>query len=368
MKIGIPREIKPQEGRVALLPAQVGELCAAGHAVIVEHGAGLRAGAEDLAYEAVGAVLGLGPEAIYADAELIVKVKEILPPEFALLRPEHVIFSNLHAALDQVQLDRLLEVGLTAIAAEETHALGSPNSVLAGEIGALEGLRLTFASHGGTGRHFLPHFGAPATRAVVLGLGAVGRAAVRTLLRLGVQVAAFETDPAARRGAALEWAGAPFSIGAVEDLRKLLADADMIVNCVKWPKTRHDHLIDRADLDLMKRTAVIVDIACDRAGAIETSRPTTWQDPIYVAAGIRHFCVDNIPGAVPVAASAGYAEAILAHVRRIADLGALEACRRDPWLRRGLTCAGGVLILEEAARVQHRPHTPAEDFLAERSA
>lgn len=363
MDIGVPREIKAQEGRVALLPAQVESLAATGSRVRVERGAGRLSGAEDRDYESAGAELTNDAADVYARSDLIVKVKEILPEEYGFLRREHVVLTNLHSALNRELTDKLLEVGLIGISAEEMHASGSPNSPLAGEVGALEGVRLCLAPHGGTGRHFMAHYGAPALRAVVIGLGGVGQGALRTLIRLGCAVTGLDVDPGARSRAELTFAGHDFTADTVEALSGLLPEADMVVNCVLWDKQRSDHLITRAMLKAMKPTAVLVDISCDTAGAIESSRPTTWADPVYVVDGIRHYCVDNIPGAVPATASAGYARALLPMVERIAALGPIEACRQDPWLARGLTCAGGTLLLEETGRLQDRPFTPVETFL-----
>lgn len=365
MKIGIPKEIKPQEGRVALLPEQVDQLLSAGHQVFVERSAGILSGASDLAYQEAGATLLDSGGAVFEAARLIVKVKEILPPEFELLRKDHILLTNIHSANDKRQLDRLLEVGLTAIAAEDTHEFGSPNCPLAGEVGAFEAVRLSLAPYGGTGRHFMGHFGAQAARAIVIGLGHVGSGALRTLLSLGVDVTGLDISPGAQKQAMLQWHDRNYRSDHVANLAGYLGDADMIINCVMWPKQRNDHLIDRAMLKQMKPTAVIVDISCDEAGAIETSRPTSWHDPVYEVDGIRHFCVDNIPGAVPAAASAGYAAAILPHVLAIAEHGPLEACRRNPYLGRGLNCSEGVLTHEEAAKVQSRPFVPASEFLSE---
>jgi alanine dehydrogenase len=364
MLIGVPREIKPQEGRVALLPAQVRELVSLGHVVIVERDAGLLSEARVEDYAAAGTQLADDAVGVYDNAELIVKVKEILPPEYAYLRSDHTLFTNIHAAANQEQVDKLLDVKLTAIAAEETHELGSPNSVLAGEVGALEGARLVLSPHGGSGRHFMPHFGAPATKAIVLGLGGVGRGALRTLLGLGMAVVGLDVNAAARHDTQLQWCRSDFIADHIDTLPLYLKEADLVLNCVLWDKSRADHLITRAMLRGMRRGAVIVDIACDPAGAIETSRPTTWQNPVYEVDGIRHFCVDNIPAAVPVTASAGYAAAILPFVKLIAEHGALEACRRNPWLARGLTTVRGVLTHAEAAQVQDRPYTPVEAILA----
>jgi alanine dehydrogenase len=363
LRIGVPREIKPGEGRVALLPAQVQTLVAAGHTVDVQSGAGEHSRASDTDYVRAGATILADSSAVYANCDLLVKVKEILPAEFALLRPQHVVFSNLHSAADRPQLDRLLEVGLVAIAAEETHPFGSPNSVLAGEIGALEAVRLLMAPHGGTGRHFMAHFGAPAAKALVLGLGGVGRGALRTLLGLGLSVFAFDVSAHARRESEFTWCKQDFTALPVEAFAQHLPTADMVVNCVLWDKTRSDHLLSRPMLADMQAGAVIVDIACDPGGAIETCRATRWEDPVYTVDGVRHFCVDNIPGAAPVAASAGYSSAIVDKVEAIATHGALQACRQNPWLARGLTAAAGVLTLREAAMVQKRPWTPAWQLL-----
>ncbi|GLQ05228.1 alanine dehydrogenase [Sneathiella chinensis] len=363
MKIGVPTEIKSQEGRVALLPPQVSDLTARGHDLYVQAGAGRLSGANDADYQSAGAQILESGEEVFKQADLIVKVKEILPPEFPFLEKRHILLTNIHSANDRPQLDRLLEVGLIAIAAEDTHEFGSPNCPLAGEVGAFEGVRLTLAPHGGTGRHFMAHFGAPATKAVVLGLGQVGRGALRTLISLGLDVTGLDIHPGARKQAELDWHHATYRSGEISDLPDLLPDMDLVVNCVLWPKHRDDHLISRADLARMKPTAVIVDISCDEAGAVETSRPTSWADPVYSVDGIRHFCVDNIPGAVPATSSAGYAAALLPHIRAIAEHGPLEACRRNGWLARGLTCINGILTHDEAARVQKRDHVPAPDYL-----
>ena len=165
--------------------------------------------------------------------------------------------------------------------------------------------------------------------------------------------------------AEVNWVGTDFTTVDTDALPGLLANTDLFINCVLWPKHRDDHLIDRAMLGKMKRTAVIVDISCDTGGAIETTRATNWDDPVYVEEGIRHFCVDNIPSAVAVTASAGYGEALLPFVKLIGDLGAIEACRRESWLAKGLTCVDGELILEETGIVQERPFTPLADFLAQ---
>ena len=364
MRISIPKEIKAQEGRVALLPRQVQKLIAAGHQVTVERNAGVIAQAGDAAYTAVGAQIAPDAASTWQAGDLIVKVKEVLPPEYSLVRANHIVFTNIHAALNQEQTDVLLAAGCTAISAENTHPLGSPNCPLAGEVGAFEGVRLSFAQQGGSGRHFMAHFGEDALQAVVIGLGNVGRGALRTLLGLGASVVGLDIYEGARKAARMDWHKERLVVDDIANLEKYIYTADVIYNCVLWPKSREDHLISRAMLRRLKPRTVIVDISCDTAGAIETSRSTSWAEPTYVEEGIVHFVVDNIPGAVPVTASAGYGEAILPRLLAIGEHGVVKACQDDAWLARGLTCVKGELLLEEAGRYQKRAYTPVHEWLA----
>lgn len=365
MRIGMPKEIKSGEARVALMPDHVAALIQAGHEVSVETGAGAAAGADDDAYAAAGASIAPDGRTAWTRARTVVKVKEPMAGEFDLIRPDHIVFTNLHTALNRALTDRLLDVGCVGFAAEDTHEFGSPNGALAGEIGAMEGIRLCLAAHGGTGRHFFPHFGAPAVKAAVLGLGNVGRGALRVLLGLGCEVVGVEAVAGVRYRTEQDWDARAFRAAAPEALPGLLPEFDLIVNCVLWPKERPDHLIARADLQRMKPGALICDISCDTAGAIETSRPTSWAEPVYEVDGIRHFCVDNLPGATPIAASRGYGAAILPRIEAIAARGWKAAARADSWLARGLVCARGCLFHHETARLQDRALTPADAFLAE---
>jgi len=364
MDIGVTKEIKPQEGRVALMPREVRQLVEAGHRVRIETSAGVLSGVSDNDYLSAGAEILSDAAGVYGENEMIVKVKEILPAEYGLLEKRHILYTNIHSASNHELTDLLLNTGLTGISAEDTHQDGSPNCPLAGEVGAFEGVRLCLATQGGNGRHFMPHFGAPALKAVVIGLGLVGQGAVRTLTQLGASVVGLDIMSRARKQAALTWSGKDFIAADVDSLDGHLEDADLIINCVLWPKHRDDHLISRDMLKDLKPTTVIVDIACDEGGAIETCRGTSWDDPVYEVDGIRHFCVDNIPGAVPVTASAGYSQAIYPFVSLISDIGVIAACKREPWLAKGLTCHEGNLILAETARVQKRDHISAEHYLA----
>jgi len=363
MDIGVTKEIKSQEGRVALMPREVGLLKAAGNTVRIETGAGLLSGASDDDYIAAGAEISADAAAVFDASEMIVKVKEFMPEEYSFLKPNHILYTNLHTALNRELTDVMLDVGLSGISAEDTHEDGSPNCPLAGEVGAFEGVRLCMAPHGGSGRHFMGHFGSPPLKAIVIGLGLVGQGAVRTLAQLGCAVVGLDINSRARKQVALTWGNDNFQADDVANLSAHLGDADLIVNCVLWPKYRDDHLISRDMLKDLKPTTVIVDISCDTAGAVETCRSTTWAEPVYEVDGIRHFCVDNIPGAVPVTASAGYSQAIYPFVNLIAELGVIEACKREQWLAKGLTCHAGNLILAETGRVQERTYVPIDDYL-----
>ncbi len=364
MDIGVTKEIKSQEGRVALMPREVRALVDAGHRVRVETSAGELSGVSDSDYRSSGASILDTIKSVYLENEMIVKVKEVLPPEYDLLSKNHILYTNIHSASNRELTDVLLNVGLSGISAEDTHQDGSPNCPLAGEVGAFEGIRLCLAPHGGRGRHFMAHFGAPALKSVVIGLGLVGQGAVRTLTQLGASVVGLDIVSRARKNAALTWSGQDFVADDVSNLKNHLNDVDLIINCVLWPKHRDDHLISREMLQGLKPTTVIVDIACDAGGAIETCRETTWADPVYTVDGIRHFCVDNIPGAVPVTASAGYSQAIYPFVSLVAELGIISACKQESWLAKGLTCHDGNLILAETARLQQRDYIELDDYLS----
>ncbi len=354
MRIGIPREVKVQEGRVALLPGHVARLAADGAAVFVERDAGLLAGATDDDYAAAGAtILDDGP-AVFAAATMIVKVKEPMHAELAGLRPDHILVANLYCGRDRALVDHLLSTGTTAIAAEHAHPHHPGNSPIAGELGALEGLHLLFRPHGGNGRHFMRHHGARAARALVIGLGQAGRGALRVLLNLGVAATGIDEDPAALARAATEWANRDFTPAPPADLAALLPQADLVINCVRWDKSRRDHLVTREMLGLLPAGAVIVDVACDRAGAIETSVPTSWDNPTYQVAGITHFCVENLPAAVPPVASATFADVIAAIAAPVAALGLDRAARDLPWLAQAVVCRGGRLHDAHTARLQER--------------
>ncbi|MGO4676629.1 alanine dehydrogenase [Bosea sp. 2YAB26] len=352
MIIGLLRELKPDERRVALRPVEVRRLVELGHEIVVETQSGVAAGFGDDLYAGAGARIAAAPQVVFQDARLLVKVHEPQQHEPALLKRDHILLASLYCEANRARLNVLLQAGVTAFAVEHVVRPLSASSALGGEIGALEGARLLLAPHSGTGKHFAGHFGLAPARALVIGLGTAGRGALRVLLGLGMSVAGFDIDCLALEQSRLDWPGRDFTALHVDNLPTHLPEADLVVNCVLWDKTRRDHLITRAMLGEMKRGAVIVDVAADRAGAIETSMPTTWLSPVYQVQGITHFCVENLPSASPEAASTGYSRMIFEAVASIAGHGPIEGARRDPTLARGLVCSDGKLLHAGAAQLQ----------------
>ena len=230
MIVGVPKEIKPQEGRVALLPNLVSELVSEGVAVNVQAGAGQLSGASDGEYADAGATVLDSMEAVYEKSGLIFKVKEFLEPEYTLLREDHILFTNIHPAAMPGQVDVLLERGACGLCGpRDTHEFGSPNCALAGEVGSFEGIRLCFAQHGGSGRHFLPHFGSQPIKAAVIGLGNVGRGALRVLLSLGCEVVGFDISDGIRYRTEQDWDAKNFTTADIGDFGTRMGEFDLIV-------------------------------------------------------------------------------------------------------------------------------------------
>ncbi|MED1873555.1 alanine dehydrogenase [Brevibacillus borstelensis] len=364
MIIGTFKELKPGESRVVLTPTEVAELTGGGHTVLIGKGTGENAGFPDQSYAEAGAELRDGMEEIYAEAELIVKVKEILPEEYHLLREGQILFTCLHPAANREEVNVLLDKKVIAFTAEDTHQYGSPNGEVAGKLGALWGAHYLLSVNGGMGKLVGGIGGVPGIQALVIGAGIVGRSAANVLSSLGARVTMMDVNIGVLREAQyLLPKGVDTMFSNRSNIRQVLPHVDLVMNCVKWPKHRKDHLITREMLQLMRKKAVIVDISADVGGAVETYRPTTYEEPVYEVDGIIHFGVDNIPGAAPHTTSIAYAASVFPHIKSIADHGADEAARRNPYLRRGLTSYKGILTHEETALIQQRERTTAEELL-----
>ena len=363
MKFGVLKDIKNGEYRVIATPCEVSTLVGDGAEVFVQRGAGAGAGFDDGAYAAAGAVILDTAAEIYAACDVVAKVKEIEPCEYELLREGQIIFTCIHPAAHPQELDALLEKKVIAFTAEDTHRHGSPNCEAAGKAGAFMGLYAMMSFNGGCGKFVSGLGAAPNVKAMVLGCGTVGKAAIDTLHRRGAWGTGGATNIGHLREITAQYHGEVSTfISNRYNIGRLLPEVDMVVNCVRWPKDAGEFLIDREMVRSMHRGAVIVDISNDY-GVIETFRGTTHDDPIYLEEGVVHYCVSNIPGAIAGSASVACAASVLPHLRSILKSGVAEACVRDGYLRRGLTAYRGYLTHEESSAIQGRPWVRPEVLL-----
>lgn len=363
MKFGVLKDIKNGEYRVIATPAEIHTIASDGNEVFVQHNAGLAAGFPDAEYIEAGATILDTMQEIYATCDFVAKVKEIEPSEYELLREGQIIFTCIHPAAHPEELDKLLEKKVIAFTAEDTHRYGSPNCEAAGKAGAFMGLYAMMSTNGGCGKFVSGLGAAPNVKAVVLGCGTVGKAAIDTLYRMGAWVSVGATNIGHLREINEKYHGEVSTfISNRYNISKLLPQVDMLVNCVRWPKDATEYLVDRKMVASMHKGSVIVDIANDY-GVIETFRETTHEDPMYIEEGVVHYCVSNIPGAIAGSTSVAYAASVLPHLRSIMKNGVKEACAADGYLRRGLTCYLGLLTHEESSGIQQRPWVKPEVIL-----
>ena len=357
MRIGVPREIKVHEYRVGLVPAGVRELTAAGHEVLIETGAGNGIGVDDAQFRAAGATIAANAAEVFQRAEMVIKVKEPQPVECAMLRPGQVLFTYLHLAADPEQARGLMKSGATAIAYETvTGPKGSlplltPMSEVAGRMSIQVGAASLQKAHGGFGILLGGVPGVPPARVVILGGGVSGTHAAEMAVGLRARVTVVDRsvdrlrELSAQFGAAIQTA-----YSTTETIEKLVQDADLVVGAVLVAGAAAPKLVTRAMVKSMKPGAVLVDIAIDQGGCFETSRPTTHADPTFVVDGVIHYCVANMPGAVPRTSTLALTNATLPYARALADLGWREAFKRDPGLAAGLNVHAGEITHEVVAR------------------
>lgn len=364
MIIGILKEIKQGESRVIVTPTEVAELCADGHKVLVQSEAGNKAGYEDDEYVKAGGEIRACAEAVFAEADMVAKVKEIEPQEYELIRTDQIIFACVHPAAHREEVDVLLAKKAISFSAEDTHRYGSPNCEVAGKLGALMGAYHLLSINGGAGKLVCGIGGAPGANIIVLGAGIVGKGATKILASLGAKITLLDVNIGVlRQCEEIFPPNVHTAFSNQYNIKTLLPVTDIVINCVKWPKHRTDHLITKDMLKLMKKGSVIVDVSADVGGAIETYHETTHENPTYIVDGVVHYGVSNIPGAAPYTTSIAYAASILQHLKSIANNGVVEACRRDGYLRRSLTTYKGMLTHEETKVIQKRPWTPPEEAL-----
>ncbi|MHB1941849.1 MAG: alanine dehydrogenase [Acidiferrobacteraceae bacterium] len=343
MKIAVPKEVKPLEGRVALIPSAVAELSHAGHEVVVEQGAGAASGYADNDYRRAGAQLLPDADAVYGEARLIVKVKEPVPAEYPRLRSEHVLFSYLHLAANPGLARVLCATGLTAVAFETVEVSGklpllAPMSDIAGRLAAQIGAHLLQSPYGGRGVLLGGLPGTERGRVVVLGAGEAGGNAVRVAAALGGEVTVFER--VRERQQAMYLVGPNVTaLNPYDDLiRAAVEQADLVIGAVLITGARAPCLVSAATVARMRPGSVIVDIAVDQGGCIETTRPTDYTNPTYTIDGVLHFAVTNMPGAVPRTASQALSAALLPYVLKLA------AHAEDAGLSAGVNVTGGRIV------------------------
>src|SRR6476620_1569082 len=328
MKVGVPTEIKTDEYRVALTPAGVRELVDRGHSVLVQAGAGEGSGIADSDYTDQGATILPDADAVFGEAELIVKVKEPQPEEVARLRPEHVLFTYLHLAPDTELTQGLIDSGATCIAYETVTDAGgrlpllAPMSEVAGKIATQAGAFILEKPLGGRGILLGGVPGVPAANVMIIGGGAVGLNAAFIAIGMEADVTVFDRNIDRLRELDVNFGGrADTCFDSALAIEEHLREADLVIGAVLVAGARAPHVVTREQLKLMKRHAVLVDVSIDQGGCFETSRPTTHSEPTYEVDEITHYCVTNMPGAVPITSTYALTNATLPYVIELAELG-----------------------------------------------
>ncbi len=370
MRIGVPKEIKVHEYRIGLSPASVRELVRHGHAVMVESGAGLGIGADDALYERMGAQIRETADEIFAEADMIVKVKEPQPEECRKLRPGQVLFTYLHLAPDPQQAALLRESGCVAIAYETVTddqnglPLLAPMSEIAGRMSIQAGAHALEKEAGGRGVLLGGVPGVAPGRVLIIGGGVSGTNAARMAVGLGADVTILERSIERMRELDDIFQGRVKLVHSTHDaLESLLAEADLVVCAVLVPGAAAPKLIDRRMLREMLTGSVVVDISIDQGGCLETSRPTTHADPIYEEEGVIHYCVANMPGAVARTSTLALNNATLPFALALADKGWKEALKADPHLREGLNVCDGQITHPAVAEALGTDYVPASQML-----
>ena len=356
MKIGVPKEIKPQEKRVALTPTGVAELVGRGHNVLIEKDAGVGSGITDSDYIAVGAVISDTADRVWEESEMIIKVKEPIREEYPRMREGQILFTYLHLAADEPQTQALLERKVIGIAYETVQGddgslpLLTPMSEVAGRLSVQAGCHCLEAVNGGRGLLLAGVPGVRPARVTIIGGGVSGINAAHLAAGMGARVTIL--DVSADRMRYLEdifHSRVETLMSSAANIRQCLSESDLVIGAVLIPGAKAPKLISRDDLNLMKKGSAFVDIAIDQGGCAETSRPTTHGDPIFSENGVVHYCVANMPGAVPFTSTYALTNVTLPYAVKIADMGAEGAMRSIQALRKGLNVCMGRLSNEAVA-------------------
>jgi alanine dehydrogenase len=361
MIVGVPKEIKDHEYRVALLPSAAYQLVKRGHQVLVERNSGTGAGYPDTDYEQAGATMIADHREIFEKAAMIVKVKEPLPAEYALLRKEQILFTYLHLAANRTLTDAMLKSGVTGLAYETIEVnrrlpLLEPMSEIAGRMSVLVGGYFLAKHFGGSGVLLGGVPGVLPGRVVVLGGGASGINAARMATGLGADVTILEVDLERMRFLDITLHTAHTLYSSEAHLMGILATTDLLIGAVLVPGAKAPKLINREMLRQMRPGSVLVDIAIDQGGCAETSRATTHQNPVYVEEGVTHYCVANMPGAYARTATQALTNVTYRYVELLADLGLAEACQKQPALVGGLNVMDGKVTHKAVADAHGLPY------------
>ena len=371
MKVGVPTEVKIDEYRVALTPAGVRELVDAGHAVVIQSGAGLGSAITDEAYQAQGAEILPDAESVFGEAEMIVKVKEPQPQEVAMIESRHTVFTYLHLAAEPELTHGLMQSGALCIAYETVEdargrlPLLAPMSEVAGKIATQAGAFILEKPLGGRGILLGGVPGVAAANVMIIGGGVVGMHAA--FIALGMEATVFVFDRSIERLRELDIAfggRADTCFATTLSIEERLPDMDLVIGAVLVHGARAPHVITRANLGLMKRHAVLVDVSIDQGGCFETSHATTHTDPTYEVDGITHYCVANMPGAVPITSTYALTNATMPYVVQLANVGVHRAVAENAGLKLGVNVAAGRVTYAPVADTFGIPHADVDEVLA----
>jgi alanine dehydrogenase len=369
VKIGVAKEIKPDEYRVALTPAGARELVQRGHEVAIETGAGVGSAFADEAYEAVGARIA-SVEDVWADSDLLLKVKEPIKPEYGRLREGLILFTYLHIAADEPLTHALADSGIAAVAYETVETsngalpLLAPMSEIAGRLAAQAGAYFLEMPLGGCGLLLGGVPGVAPGRVVIIGGGIVGYNAAVIAIGLGANVTILDRSLDRMRHLEEVLSGrVSLVMSSSLQIEELLREADVVIGAVLIPGAVAPKLITRDMVGGMKEGAVLADVAIDQGGCAETSKPTTHSEPVYTVEGVTHYCVANMPGAVPITSTKALTNATLPYVEAIAQHGLAEAVAHDPGLARGVNVLDGKITYEAVADAHGLDYQPLEDVL-----
>jgi alanine dehydrogenase len=370
MKVGVPTEIKSDEYRVAITPAGVREMTEHGHEVLIQSGAGLGSAISDERYALQGATIVPDAATVFDQAEMVLHVKELQPSEIAMLRPDQLLFTYLHLAPDPEQTRGLAASGVTAVAYETVEDSGgrlpllAPMSEVAGKIATQAGAYMLQKPEGGRGILLGGVPGVAAANVMVIGGGVVGMNAAFIAIGMEADVFVFDRSIDRLRELDVIFSGRCSTVYSTTlAVEEMLPRADLVIGAVLVHGARAPYVVTREQLRLMKPGAVMVDVAIDQGGCFETSHPTTHAEPTFEVDGITHYCVANMPGAVPITSTQALTNATLPYVMAIADHGLAEAVKRIPGLRPGVNVAAGKVTHPAVAEGVGMEYVPVEDAL-----